>query len=361
MSDPNGLLPIDRLFCRTDRERLDEFGFLDCDRSPQLFHIDEILSEPLAWVLGSPWLGKTTVAECVQTWLRSDADGLGGIGNRVALTKLGAAGVERDLPPLWWREWLSAEQPQRAVWLVDAVDEGLDRNAHAFELILQVLGQTGFEHLRELRLILFSRPSSELGDFRKRLDGCFGGVLSRTESPRFWLTRLSRSAAEKLIGEEHTSKVFDVIQRNKLQQIAGFPVVLNYLRRYPETKSLSIADVSRGILKGLLGESVSNSRARFISNLNDRVSATDQIAAIQVLTGRDMIREHSPDPTELTIGTLFQRPDNRVLEAAFEACRTPVFAALPQQGRFRFVHRNVQDWFAAFASHDCRGPRYDQH
>jgi hypothetical protein len=229
------------------------------------------------------------------------------------------------------------------------VDEGLDRNEQLFARILGVIDDTPADYLRQLRLILFSRPHAELGDFRRELQRRYAGVSHRTESPLFWLSRLDREAAEALVGRERFPGVLDLIERCNLQPVAGYPVVLRYLKSYPETTGLSVPLVWRGILTALLGERHTNPRARFDTTSAERFDAACRAAAILTLNRRDTIREHSPDPGVPTTGTLFQNPDNRLLAAARETCHTAAFQHLPEQGAFRFGQRNVQDWFTALA------------
>jgi hypothetical protein len=111
-----------RLFTELDIGRVDEFGFLDHTLTPRVWKFDRVLKEPLAWVQGPPWLGKSTVAIAVDSWLRLNSDAAGGIGDRHALTRLGSPGVERDIPPVWWPRWCQ-DTPRPAVWLIDGVDE----------------------------------------------------------------------------------------------------------------------------------------------------------------------------------------------------------------------------------------------
>src|SRR5262249_9041122 len=105
MSQLPFVTPLDRLFTELDADRVDELGFLDRGRTPRLLRHVRVLNEPLAWVQGPPWLGKSTVAHAIDNWLRSTPDALGGIAKRHALTRLGGPGVERDFPPVWWKAW----------------------------------------------------------------------------------------------------------------------------------------------------------------------------------------------------------------------------------------------------------------
>jgi hypothetical protein len=340
---------IDRLFTKLDVDRVDEFGFLDHSRTPRLLRFDRVLNEPLAWVLGPPWLGKSTVANAIDDWLRLNPEALGGIEDRHALARLGEPWVDRDVPPVWWQEWRQHDTARPAVWLIDGVDEGLDRNEHLFHRILGVIDDVPADRLRQLRLILFSRPHAELGNFRDKLQSSYAGIYQWTESPLFWLTRLDREAAEAIVGRERFPEVLDLIGRCNLQTVAGYPIVLCYLKRYPETGGLSVPKVWLGILTALLGEKHTNTRARFDTTPPERFDAACRIAAMLTLTRRDTIRGHSPDPDVLTTGTLFQNPNNRLLAAAQETCQTAAFQHLPEQGAFRFTQRNIQDWFTAFA------------
>jgi hypothetical protein len=340
--------PTDRVFCQTDAEQVDEFGFLDRDRTPRIVGFESILRQPIAWILGQPWIGKSTVAGDALAWLRRNPGAFDRVEQRVALCKLGAPGVEREIPPEWWQEWLGDDRLPPAVWLLDGVDEGFDHNAHVFRQIVDTISGVPPDHLRELRLILFSRAHVELGGFQEELDQKYYPILPGLSS-HYWLARLDRAAAENMVGAEPFARILDLIRRNKLQAVAGLPVVLQYLARYSELRDLSVRDVWRGILMALLGEPQSNPVARFTTSHNARFMATCQIAAVLSLTRRDFIREHSPDPDALTLGTLFLNPDNPNIEAAQDACRTPVFVQMPEQGAYRFAQRNVQDWFTAFA------------
>jgi hypothetical protein len=339
----------DRLFTELDAERVDELGFLDHRRTPRLFRLDRVLNQLHAWVLGPPWLGKSTLAAGIEDWLRHNPMALAGIEDRHALTRLGESGVDRDVPPVWWRGWCQDDTPCPAVWLIDGVDEGLDRNEHLFHRILEVINDTPADHLRLLRLILFSRPHAEVGDFRDQLQQLYAGITRRTESPLFWLTRLDREAAETLVGQERFPEVLELIRRCHLQPVAGFPIVLRFLKGYPETVGLSVPLVWQGILTALLGEKHTNTRARFDTTKDERFAAACRMAAVLTLTRRDLIRTYCPDPAVPTVGTLFQIPENRLLAAAQETCQTAAFHHLPELGTYRFAQRNVQDWFTAFA------------
>src|SRR5262245_55138487 len=74
--------PVSRVFTETDTYRLDDLGFLDLGRTPRLRRREALLAEPVAWVLGPPWLGKSTQAHSIDAWLRLNPDALGGVEHR---------------------------------------------------------------------------------------------------------------------------------------------------------------------------------------------------------------------------------------------------------------------------------------
>jgi hypothetical protein len=339
---------INRLFTKSAPYRRDELGFLDLGRTPGLVHFEEIIKESVAWVLGPPWLGKSYVANKVYTWLLTEPESSGGAENRVWLTQLDTSETHSILPT-WWHEWSKDDKCLPAIWLVDGVDEGLASRGCPHELLLRTIETVSTNHLRELRLVLFSRPYGELADFRGRIQRRYSEIYRYSEPPEFWLAPLDGHAAEQLVGANVFPHASDVIQRNGLQTVAGLPIVLRFLARYQVTAKLGISEVWRGVLLTLLGEGHANVLASFRTDINDRFHAACRIAAVLTLTHSDRIRDYSPDPAAATICMLFQSPSNPLLLAAEEACKTAAFIAMPEQGTFRFSQRNVQDWLTAFA------------
>lgn len=335
-----------RFFSASDTDRVDDLGFLDLSRSLRLWSSAELLSNPVAWVLGPPWLGKSTVAVAMWNQLKADSR----FGGRVALGKLGFPGAERYLPPRWWDKWRDDSSPSEAVWLIDGVDEGLDHNSHLIEMIAEAIASTPHAHLSQLRLLLFSRPYAELRALDDRLQQAYSAITRKRRIPQFWLTRLDREAAVTLVGTDRISAVEDLIRRNHLQQIAGYPVVLNYLKTYrKEVGMLTVPDVWKGVLAALLGEPETHKGLRFTSTLGERFEAACRIAAVLSLTSQNRIRRHSPDSNEVTTDNLFQTSENRMQNAARDVCETALFTSSENSRAFRYSQRNTQDWLTAFA------------
>src|SRR5438270_548749 len=109
----------DRYFTEMDAERIDDLGFLDPVQSPRLFRCERLLSCPVGWILGPPWIGKSTAAAGLRNRLRTEPSTLPGVEDRVTLTRLDSPDADRTIPPPWWAVWVSGSQPAAAVWLVD--------------------------------------------------------------------------------------------------------------------------------------------------------------------------------------------------------------------------------------------------
>lgn len=336
-----------RLFSSISADRIDELGFLDTARTARVVECDALFERPITWVLGAPWLGKTTVAEQVFAWVRVHPDALGGLQGRVCLSQFGGATPAAGVPPEWWSTWL-AGPPVPAVWIVDGVDEGFQAVRSSVARVAELIDDLPQSHFGRLRLILFSRPNDELVDFRDALrDCCQGNGLFAPQ--QYWLTRLDRDEAQMTLGEHRFAEVANLIRANALQSIAGLPVVLNYLKKYRETDRLPIGSVWRGILISLLGEEGSNRRARFTSSPGDRFAAAARIAGVLTLTGRDTVRLYSPDNSLVTLSTVYPAPTNQQINAAHDVLHTSMFLSLPEDGSHRFARKNVQDWLTAFA------------
>jgi hypothetical protein len=340
----------ERSFVEIDAERVDELGFLDIARSPRVHGYDDLLAGPIAWILGRPWIGKSTVAHTIWNRLQAEHKMTFGLERRVTLTRLNSAEGGRTVPPSWWETWKTESHPTPAVWLIDGVDEVIDNNRHLLDTIASIVEGTSDGHLRQLRLLLFSRPYAELECLQNRLKSRYAAFTHRTRLPQFWLTRLDRAAAAELVGSERFMAVEDTIRRNQLQSVAGYPVVLNFLKTYRrDTDTLTVPKVWRGVLTALVGESRSNRMVQFETTSEERFDAACRVAAVLTLTRRETIREWSLVPEEPTIGSLFSSPSNRSYCAALDACRTALFSPTGDPIEYRFVQRNAQDWLTAFA------------
>jgi hypothetical protein len=237
-----------------------------------------------------------------------------------------------------------------AVWIVDGLDEAADLNDRLLDAVLTPLERLPVDYLTSLRLVLFSRHHPGLIAFRQRLRLLYPRYTDRPLR-EFSLARVDRGTAEAIVGHADFPRVLGALRRNQLQSLAGYPIVLDFLKRHPSATRLTPVEVWRGVLGELLGQSRRDRGRPFQTEPEERFEAASRVAAILTLTRRESIREYSPDQDEPTLGSLFgpEAGSNRLRLAAREACRTAAFQALPEEGAYRFAQRNVQDWLTAFA------------
>jgi hypothetical protein len=333
-----------------DVERRDGFGFLDRGRTPRVVEVAGLSGFPATWVTAPPWLGKTTVARGLHSWLRSGPTPFGELDERLTLTELGQPGADRDIPPVWWGRWLNEPEERPAAWIIDAVDEGADQDERLPNAVLTLLERLSDRRRTCLRLVLFSRPHSQLGEFRRGLRELYPPYTDRVLR-EFTLARVDRGTAESIVGPADFPRVLETIRRNELESVAGYPVVLGFLKRNRVPDHSTASDVWHGVLLGLMGLAQQDRGRRFQTEPKERFEAACRIAAILTLTRREILREYSLAPDEPTIGSLFELDpgSNRHQMAAREVCRTAAFQALPEEATYRFAQRNVQDWLTAFA------------
>jgi hypothetical protein len=333
-----------------DVERRDEFGFLDRGRTPRIIEIPGVSGFPATWVTAPPWLGKTTVASGLHSWLQGGPTEFGELDDRLALTELGQPGADRDIPPAWWGHWLKEPEERPAVWIIDGLDEGADHDKRLLNTVVTQLGRLSDRRRNCLRLVLFSRPHSQLSEFRHRLCELYPRYTDRVLR-EFTLARVDRGTAESIVGPTDFPRVLETIRRNELESVAGYPVVLEFLRRHPEADLSTASKVWHGVLLELVGLKQRDRGRPFQTEPEERFEAACRIAAILTLTRRETLREYSLAPDEPTIGSLFELDpgSNRRQKAAREVCRTAAFQALPEEATYRFAQRNAQDWLTAFA------------
>ncbi|MBN9521941.1 hypothetical protein J0H58_26065 [bacterium] len=330
-------------------ERRDELGFLDLGRTPRAIEVAALEGFPATLITAPPWLGKTTVARGLYDWLRRNSTAFGGLEGRAALTELGRPGAEREIPPAWWVRWV-AEEATPAAWILDGLDEGADLNDRLLADLLAALEAVPEAHRNLLRLVMLTREHPRLDEVRGRLRRIYPPYSGRMLR-ELALARVDPGYAEALVGVADFSRVAETIRKNQLESVAGYPVVLGFLKRHPAVARLTTAEVWRGVLLELLGQTQRDHGRPFLTEPEDRFDAACRAAAMLTLIRRDTLREYSPDPAEPTIGSLFgvEFGSNRLRLAAREVLRTAAFHALAEEGAYRFTHRNIQDWFAAFS------------
>ena len=336
--------PITRVFSR--RYRTDDLGFLDLDRSPELYEAAHLFEQPGALVVAPPWLGKTHVARQLNVWLQSQPGDLR-FGRMICLTELGVHGAERNLPPVWWEGWRLDTSPPRACWIIDGLDEGEDYLHGVIKRILNSVEGLSESHRAALKIMVFSRQRDWLGQFWTSLGSSYQlGLLQGL--PEFQLAPLDRRSAMECVGRaEVFDRVCDLIRRFNLQSVAGYPVALEFLRRHIRTENLTVVDVWRGILTHFLEDPDVARRRSLRSEADQRFAAACRIAAVLAFTGKDQAVDTTLALNLPNLADIFPADTQPLRVAAREAFEVGPFVNSPEGG-YRFVQRNVQDWLAAF-------------
>jgi hypothetical protein len=339
---------VTRLFSG-GRHRWDELGFLDVEQSPELYRAEHLFDEPVALIVGAPWLGKTTTARQLHCWLERQPASLA-FRERLCLTEFGRHGAERSLPPDWWEEWRCATPAFSACWIIDALDEGEERLGGVRERVLQAVGDLDGDHRGRLRLLILSRQREWLAEFRTALGQAYELVWPLQVVPEFHLAPLHQEAAREMLAAYPGAfdRVVGLIRRFNLQPVAGYPAALDYLRRQHTDTGLTVVSVWRGLLQHLLGEPDSGRRRGLRSESEERFSAAARIAAVLMLTGGEQVVDHTLPSGLPALADVFPSGSDRALrQAAREACDVGPF--LPTaEGGYRFAQRNILDRLAAF-------------
>lgn len=330
--------------------RRDDLGFLDSERSRPLLSARELLDCPAVVIKAQPWMGKTTFARQMQRWLGGEEDGTPCFGRFLGMSTFEESASGISMLPNWWDQWKGSPPETPACWIVDALDECEHSHPSFWERIVREIEEVPPEtHRLRLRLLVFTRERSWLPEFEERLGRCYDSQGAGMLSVR--MTPLDRREATEMVGSEASfERVADLIRRNDLSAIAGYPRVLAYLRDW-RGGPLSIVEVWEAILKDLLREHT-HARKQPTTELEDRFEAVTRIAVVLTLADRAELSGgsstgHGPTVEEIFPLTGVGRGVDVLRRAARESSRLGPFCSTPDGG-YRFVQRNVRDWLCAF-------------
>jgi len=194
LADQDLVLGTTRLFAaRTaaGREaiRSDKFGLLES--SDQFFDYDQLLNYTCSLVLAPPWIGKSYVAKRIHGKLAAKGE-----PRYESLTALESYSRGDPFLPGWWDEW--KKDRSIAVWIVDALDEGQQRDPSLCPKLLECLDHLALDQLDRLRLLILARD----GDLRAVAPGFESDLLERLHDRLFIaeLLPLDADNARSLIG-----------------------------------------------------------------------------------------------------------------------------------------------------------------
>ena len=340
---------------------LDDLGFLDIARSEPFVDAEGLLKQPAVLIKALPWIGKTTFANRMGAWLSEDAKHKAIFGAFQALTSFEESFDAGDLLPPWWTEWKSSRRARCACWMIDALDEcEPDRLGIAKRIVREITDAPAFSHRLKLNLIIFSRDRDWLQQFEDELRPLYTEIGS--DAPLVLrMAPLDRDEAVRMLGSRSAfDRVADIIERHSgLAAIAGYPRVLTFLKEGCGKEPLSASEVWQGVLKDLLVEHNYAKTAASTTELEHRFEAVARIAAVCDLSGQHgLFAPVDGSPRQaLTLEDIFPlAPLADRAKAMREAARDAIRIGGPFRssvsGGLRFVHRNIRDWFCAFALRD---------
>ncbi len=315
----------------------DEHGFLQ--PSSRFFGFERLLDRPCSLIVAPPWTGKTFTARRID---RS----LSGLH---LLTDLEARLLGQPIKPDWWNNWKRSQT--RATWIIDALDEGQRREEGLCPCLIGLLRELSDPQRDRLRLLIFARE----GDL-KTIAPEFEGSLREVFQKDFFAAELlpldannSKDILESQgLGAEDWTRILYLIKQNGLQAVAAYPAALLFLAKQKKGVELSVGDVWEGVLQQLLEEHHYHSRP-FQSELESRFAGASRIAAMLTLAGEEELAE-TGTTSHPTLSETFPLPESSYTkatrEAAREALRSGMFHATAEG--FRFLHKNVREWMAAF-------------
>lgn len=331
-------LGVSRLFRRYQAglvkpPETDEWGFVE--ESSELVGFDALSTLRAVLVVGPPWIGKTFVAEQIQTLELLDGDQFP--------TKLHHHSIGLPLQPPGWGEWVSSVR--RANWIVDSLDEGelIQENVH--QIILHDLRALTPLARNRLRVIVFCREANLPESFRDALTGVYAD-----EFAAFELLGLTQAGARHMLGEATFSRVLGKIREHGLHSVAQFPAPLKYIERHLD-EPLTKAVIWEGVLKELLEEKSERKQKRAFNDpeTEERFRAATQLACVMTFAGVDRVSTGDLDSSSRPLRELIRESPPGVgpsRAAARRALETAMFT------RGRFSQKHLREWMCAFALKD---------
>ena len=332
---------------------LDEHGFLSARGRQLTMGIADLFEFRAVLVVAPPWFGKSHVAKQLRDHLlgntesRSSENPFGQFCHAVMFQRFGiVAAVE----PTWWAEWKA--DGQRACWIVDAIDDDARREDKRVHEILDLVEQLAEAERKRLLLLMFCRENEQPPEVLERLGELYAIERDRDSLLTVRLAPPDSEEAARIAGSHAKfARVCQLIKANQLEPIGGFPCVIQELAGQDGNASLSLADVWRRVLTGMLTDKRAEREAVLnLPAVPDRFQATARIAAALTLSGQEEVDDGLACSTSPTIPELFSDDLPRV-DHLRAAARFSLDTAVFQRTAtgYRIAEHHVQEWFTAFA------------
>jgi hypothetical protein len=253
-SNATSSLPRRRFFSLDVTPALDKHGFIEPFQ--EAFRVDDLLRWQIVLVVAPPWTGKSFVAKQLEGHFRRSAETASAdapFGRFFHLTNLEYRTPE-DALPYWWDDWRASDS--RACWIVDAVDEDAKDHSRGAFRVLGLVEALSTKDRSRLRLLMFARENEVPQRVARRLSEMFGESGDGADSPfhQVRLAVLDFESARDFVGDEETfARVQALIKSNRLESIAGYPSVLDRLKRYGPEDSVTANEIWKDVVSDLTG------------------------------------------------------------------------------------------------------------
>jgi hypothetical protein len=330
---------------------LDRYGFVR--HSQDALEADDLFSNQLVLVVAPPWTGKSFVAKQLEAHFRQHMANVtdhAPFGTFFHLTNF-ERHVPEDAFPAWWGDWRRCES--RACWLVDAVDEDAKDHSRGAQRVLGLVsGLTSHERAR-LCLLIFARENEvpkKVGQWLREIYGDPGkGADSAFERVR--LAPLDFDSAQDFVGDDEVfARVRDLITSNRLQSIAGFPSVLDRLKRYGPDEPVTSNQVWRDVVADLIRDKNADpGQLPDRTTIDEQFRAASRLAAILTFGDCEAIDDGHGTTAQPSVDALVRRDHAEAAllnRAAREVLHSTIFRRT--LGGLRFTQHHVQQWLAAY-------------
>lgn len=336
---------VDRYVARAVDDHTDDCGFLVVP-SDRVRLVGDLVHEPRALILGSPWMGKSWIAARL-------AEKLERLGETVWIVDLGNPHGPW-LSEVEWERWRLSHK--HAYVILDALDEAIDRD-YPLQERLKLLRQPGM-HQSRLHVLVFSRPTHRDSAARAL------NWAEHLETATWHLQPLDPSAAARYLSEDNEDPASGSarvnIARGHVRRLSAPGLVRNLLVLSELAQSdgaLSVREIEERVLDRLCWPKLSEIDA---ATAADRRRAAARIAAVLQFSNREWIdlRRASVLPVrEEVVGLVDAFPGGLAtsaagLERAARAVATGgLFEEVEGRGH-RFALQFAKEWLAADALRD---------
>ncbi len=320
----------------------DGHGFVD--PAFDAITIEEILRSRFVLIVAPPWTGKSHVANKLSDHFSDKCS----IDERrfydseyFFSSNLENHSPRSDLFPDWWKDWKSSTPADRALWMIDSLEEGEDIEKGVSNAIIEGIGSLQSRHRAKLTLVMFGRLAEIPPGFVDRARSILAEGFQVYE-----LLPLNRDNAATIAGDNF-QKCLSLIQNNHLEGLAGLPAVIEYLCGQREDEEISSQDALMGVIESII-QRTRKRRGTGRSSLSQQLEAAKFIGAICALSDVNEIQTRRSRSADLTLeecSSSLPLDSSENSQAVHDVVNSSLFTYSGEQYRFR--QKNIRDLLAA--------------